>query len=178
MTNLRRTLVVALAGALLAACMTTPEATVPPVAEPLALQTFFAGMTMGEGRFESGIAGVDRSFTVKTRGTWDGRTLTLREDFRFEDGERDTKTWRFTKQKDGTFTGTRGDVIGVAEVRQDGKTVRLSYDARLAGKNGKERIVHFEDVLVPESATSVLNKAVISKYGVPVGTVTVVFRRR
>ncbi|WP_018700940.1 DUF3833 family protein [Amorphus coralli] len=174
----RRTLLVVLAGALAAGCMTTPEATVPPMVEPLELETFFAGRTAGEGRFESGIAGVERTFTVATRGTWDGRTLTLREDFVFDDGERDTKTWRFTRQRDGSFKGTREDVVGVADIWQDGKTVRLAYDAEVVGKGGTTRVLTFEDVLVPQSSTSVLNKAVVSKYGVPVGTVTVVFRKR
>jgi len=178
MKTTRRAVLAALAAALVSACMTTPEATIPPRVEPLALETFFAGHTVGEGRFESGIAGVERTFTVKTTGTWDGRTLTLREDFVFSDGERDSKTWRFTRQKDGTYRGTRGDVVGVADVWQDGETVRLSYLAKVIGKGGRKRILTFEDVLVPQSASVVVNKAVVSKYGFPVGTVEVVFRKR
>ena len=178
MTMLRRLIFVALAGSLAGACMTTPEATIPPRVEPLTLEAFFAGHTTGEGRFESRIAGVERTFTVKTAGTWDGRTLTLREDFVFDDGERDSKTWRFTKQRDGTYRGTRGDVVGVADVWQDGATVRLSYVAEVTGKGGKTRNLAFEDVLVPQSRTVVLNKAVVSKYGFPVGTVEVLFRKR
>jgi hypothetical protein len=178
MTNIRRAVLAGLAAALVSACMTTPEATIPPRVEPLALETFFAGHTVGEGRFESGIAGVERTFTVKTTGTWDGRTLTLREDFVFSDGERDSKTWRFTRQKDGSFKGTREDIIGVAEIWQDGATVRLSYVAEVIGKAGRKRTLSFEDVLVPQSAGTVLHKAVVSKYGFPVGTVEVVFRKR
>lgn len=178
MKTLRRLIFLVLAGSLAGACMTTPEATIPPRIEPLTLEEFFVGHTTGEGRFESRIAGVERTFTVKTTGTWDGRTLTLREDFVFSDGERDSKTWRFTRQKDGTYRGTREDVIGVAEIWQDAETVRLSYVARVAGKGGKTRNLSFEDVLVPQSRNVVLNKAVVSKYGVPVGTVEVLFRKR
>lgn len=178
MTSLRCTILVLCATVLLSACMTTPDALVPPRVEPLVLEEFFAGRTVGEGRFESGIAGVERTFTVKTRGTWDGRTLTLREDFVFDDGERDSKTWRFTRQRDDSFKGTREDVVGVADIWQDGETVRLSYRAEVTGKRGAQRVLTFEDVLVPQSPGVVVNKAVVSKYGVPVGTVEVVFRKR
>ncbi|MDQ0313872.1 DUF3833 family protein [Amorphus orientalis] len=175
--SLLRWLAIPALAVILAGCMTTPDADVPPKVEALTLESFFVGRTSGEGRFESDIAGVDRSFTIRTRGTWDGRTLTLREDFRFDDGETDRKTWRFTKQADGSYKGTREDVIGVADVWQDGKTVRLSYDAEVVGKNGKRRVLSFEDVLVPQSRDVVVNKAIVSKYGVPVATVDVVFRR-
>lgn len=176
--SLPRILLVVVAGALLAGCVRQPDASVPPDVAPLVLEDFFRGHGKGEGRFESDVAGVDRSFVVDTHGTWDGTTLTLREDFRFDDGERDSKTWRFTKQKDGTYRGTREDVVGVAYVTQDGDTVRLSYDAMVAGKSGKARKLHFEDVLIPQSRTVVVNKAVVSKYGLPVATVEVVFRKR
>lgn len=178
MNMLRRLVLVVLAGSLAGACMTTPDAIIPPRIDPLTLEEFFVGHTTGEGRFESGIAGIERTFTVKTAGTWDGLTLTLREDFLFSDGERDSKTWRFTRQRDGTYRGTRGDVIGVGDIWQDGKTVRLSYVAEVIGKGGRKRNLTFEDVLVPQSRTVVLNKTVVSKYGFPVGTVEVVFRKR
>ncbi len=56
--------------------------------------------TKATGSF-SAINGVKRNFTVDLRGKWNGKTLTLREDFVFDDGERDTKTWRFTKIGEG-----------------------------------------------------------------------------
>lgn len=173
-----RWLPLALVAVLLAGCMTTPTAEIPPKVEPLVLEKFFDGRTTGEGRFESKIAGVERSFTIKTRGTWDGSTLTLHEDIRYDDGERELKTWRLTRQSDGSYKGLRDDVIGEADGRQDGVAVRLSYVAEVAGKTGKTRALTFEDVLVPQSKSVVVNKAVVSKYGVPVGTVEVVFRKR
>ena len=56
--------------------------------------------------------------------------------------------------------------------------MRLSYRAEVTGKRGAQRVLTFEDVLVPQSPGVVVNKAVVSKYGVPVGTVEVVFRKR
>lgn len=163
---------------LLAGCATVPA--VPPGSEgpPLRLERFFAGRTSGEGRFVSAIAGVDRAFTVTTRGRFDGTTLTLVEDFVFADGERDRKTWRFEKAGEGRWIGRREDVVGTADVRADGDGIRLSYDADVKGKDGGVTRLRFEDVLVPEGPRRVRNLAVVSKFGVPVGRVEVVFERR
>lgn len=162
----------------LAGCATVPA--VPPGSEgpPLQLERFFAGRTSGEGRFVSGIGGADRAFTVTTRGRFDGKTLTLIEDFVFADGERDRKTWRFEKAGEGRFIGRREDVVGTADVRADGNTIRLSYDADVRGKDGNVTRLRFEDVLVPDGPRRVRNIAVVSKFGVPVGRVEVVFERR
>ena len=183
MTKAVRSLAALLALGLLAAglsaCARPPEASAPAGAPPLVLEDFFRGTTVGTGRFESRIGGVDRSFTVTTRGRWDGRTLTLREDFVFDDGERDTVTWRFRKVGEGRFEGTREDVIGTADVRAENGTIRMSYDAVIGG-NGTQggTRVRFEDVLYRTGPREVVNRAVVSRFGFPVGTVEVTFRRR
>jgi hypothetical protein len=162
----------------LAGCATVPPVPAGTEGPPLQLERFFVGRTSGEGRFVSGIGGADRAFTVVTRGRFDGKTLTLREDFVFADGEKDTKTWIFEKTGEGRWIGRREDVVGTADVRPDGNTIRLSYDADVKGKDGTVTRVHFEDVLVAEGPRRVRNIAVVSKFGVPVGRVDVVFNRR
>jgi hypothetical protein len=140
---------------------------------PLVLEEFFVGETEGRGRFESRLAGVDRPFRVVTHGTWDGRTLTLEESFAFDDGERDRRTWRFTKLGPGRYEGTREDVVGKAAVWQAGPALRLSYVADL----GAARL-RFRDAIVHAGGDRALNRAVVSLFGVPVGTVEVTFERR
>lgn len=43
--------------------------------KPLVLEDYFRGRTVGEGVFESRIAGIRRPFTVVTHGTWNPKTL-------------------------------------------------------------------------------------------------------
>ncbi len=162
----------------LAGCATVPPVPAGTQGPPLAFERFFTGRTSGEGRFVSSIAGVDRAFTVTTRGRFDGKTLTLVEDFVFADGEKDRKTWRFERAGEGRWIGRREDVVGTADVRRDGDTIRLSYEADVKGKDGNVTRLRFEDVLVPEGPRRVRNIAVVSKFGVPVGKVDVVFDRR
>jgi Protein of unknown function (DUF3833) len=173
----RRGAACALVASLLAACAGPPTVPVPADAPAFTLEGFFRGRTVGKGAFTSAIAGVNRPLTVVTNGRWDGKTLILREDFFFADGERDVKTWRFTQVSPGVYEGTREDVIGKASVRQVGNTVQLAYSADVRGRDGSITRLDFADTIAPIDRRSVLNKAVVSKFGVPIGEVLITFRR-
>jgi Protein of unknown function (DUF3833) len=171
----RALLTIPLVLAVAAGCAGPPVLTVPPDAPAFTLEGFFKGRTVGKGAFTSSIAGVNRPLTVITQGRWDGKTLVLREDFFFADGEKDVKTWRFTKTGAGIYEGTREDVIGKAVVRQVGNTVQLTYSADVRAKDGSVTRLDFADTIAPLDRRSVLNKAVVSKFGVPIGDVTLTF---
>jgi hypothetical protein len=173
----RRAILAAGSSLLLAACAGPPNIPAAPGAPAFTLERFFQGRTVGTGSFSAPIAGVRRELTVVTRGRWDGRTLTLREDFAFADGEKDVKTWRFTKVGPGIYEGTREDVIGKADVRQVGNTVQLSYTADVRAKDGSVTRLDFADTIAPLDGRRVLNEAVVSRFGVPIGKVSLVFSR-
>jgi hypothetical protein len=160
---------------MMAACAGPPQIAVAPDAPAFTLEGFFTGRTVGKGAFASPIAGVNRPLTVVTTGRWDGKTLTLREDFVFADGEKDVKTWRFRKIGPGVYSGTREDVLGEAVVRQVGNTVQLTYTADVRGKDGSVTRLDFADTIAPLDRRSVLNKATVSKYGVPIGDINITF---
>lgn len=145
------------------------------LARDFRLEEYFLGRTKAEGRF-SAINGLRRSFTVDLRGSWDGRTLTLVEDFTFADGERDRKTWRFTKTGPDTYRGTREDVIDETEVRIVGDTARFTYEVWLDGAARTNR-VRFHDRMVLKPDGTVVNTAWVTKYGLPVARTRVDFRR-
>ncbi len=173
----RRFLVGGLCAVAAAACSGPPDIRPAPGAPAFTLEGFFTGRTVGRGSFVSEIAGVRRGLTVTTRGRWDGRTLTLREEFLFDDGEKDVKTWRFTRIAPGVYEGTREDVIGKGEVRQVGNTVQLRYTADVKAKDGSVTRLDFADTIAPLDGRRVLNEAVVSKFGVPIGRVSLVFSR-
>jgi hypothetical protein len=139
------------------------------------LEDYFRGTTFANGRF-SAINGAKREFKVVLTGKWNGRTLTLVENFTYSDGERDRKTWRFTKTAEGRYTGTREDVIGDTTVRVSGDTARFSYSVYLDGPNRKNRVRFFDRMTLRPDGT-VLNNALITKFGLPVGRTRVEFRR-
>jgi Protein of unknown function (DUF3833) len=137
------------------------------------LEEVLPQITRATGSFAA-INGVKRSFTVDLKTTWDGKTLTLVEDFKYNDGEKDRKTWRFTKTGPNTYVGTREDVIGTTTLTVNGKRATFSYNVYLDSKNQANK-VRFNDTLVLQDDGSVLNTAIVYKYGFPVAKVTVNF---
>ena len=161
----------ALASIMLAACLSLGHAE----AKNFLLEEYFAGKTVAEGSFRA-INFTSRKFTVDLTGTWNGRTLTLREDFVYDDGERDTKTWRFTKTSPTTYTGTREDVVGQTLVTIDGNVATFSYQVYLTPETQENLVTFFDRMVLNEDGT-VLNKATVMKYGFPVAWTRVDFRR-
>lgn len=130
----------------------------------LVLEEFFRGNLVAEGTFTNTRDGSTRGLKVRMRGDWDGKTLTLVEDFVYSDGEKDRKTWRFTKVAEGRYTGTREDVIGTADIRQNGNDVLLDYTAKVTTKDGKSYNIRFSDVLSLIGPRTVLNTADLTAY--------------
>lgn len=145
-------------------------------AKDLRLEDFFKGRTTATASFKT-VTGLTRDFTVKLHGRWDGRTLVLREDFFFDDGERDTKTWRFTTKGWNTYVGTREDVIGETIVTVKGNKAWFNYEVDI--DNGPDtNIVRFYDTLtLSDDGKTLLNTAKVFKFGIPVAKVRVDFKR-
>jgi hypothetical protein len=120
------------------------------------------------------INGTSRSFRVDLTGHVRGKVLTLREDFRYDDGERDTKTWVFTRTGPNTYSGTREDVLGETTVRLSGNTARFTYRVDL-NPGGKPNIVRFHDKLVLKEDGTLRNTALVTKFLLPVARVKVNF---
>ncbi|MBZ9653629.1 DUF3833 family protein [Phyllobacterium lublinensis] len=144
-------------------------------AKDLVLEKYFVGTTRAQGKF-SAINGVRKSFTVLLTGKWNGKLLTLKENFTYSDGEKDIKTWRFLKTSPTTYVGTREDVVGQTLVTVRGDTARFSYDVYLDADNRKNR-VRFHDTMKWMSNGVLINSAWVSKYGFPVARTRVVFRK-
>lgn len=139
------------------------------------LESYFSGKTSASGSF-SAITGAKREFTVDLLGKWNGKTLTLVEDFVYDNGERDRKTWRFEKIARNKYRGTREDVIGETVVTISGNTARFTYLVDL-DPNGKGNRVRFHDFMMLKEDGSVLNKALVTKFGLPVALTRVEFQR-
>ena len=165
----------ALKTSLIALTLTLPFAPVLAAAKDFRLETYFAGTTHANGSFRA-INGVSRTFKVKLTGKWNGKTLRLQEDFLYNDGERDRKVWYFTKTGPTTYTGKRDDVVGGTDIRIVGDTARYSYDVYLNSAEKKNK-VRFHDAMTLKADGTVLNNALVTKFGFPVARTRVVFGR-
>ena len=156
--------------------------TIPPQGDALSgkgvmLERDFRGRSYAKGVFTNRVTGSARPFKVVLNGTWTGKSLTLREDFAYDDGEKDVKTWVFTRTGPSSWTGTREDVVGVADISVVGGVVRLGYDIDLPTGSGKVRL-RFEDVIERSQVGIVVNRAIVSKFGLPIGDVDLTFSRK
>ena len=137
------------------------------------LEDVLPQITRATGSFWA-VNGVKRSFTVDLNTKWNGRVLTLQEDFVYDNGEKDRKTWRFTKTGENTYQGTREDVIGETTLTIRGKVATFTYEVYLDSKKQANK-VRFRDKMVLNDDGSILNTASVWKFGFPVGRVTVNF---
>lgn len=143
----------------------------------LVLHEWFRGPTHAVGRFRNGFTGAERKLAVDLRGRWNGKVLSLFEDFFYADGERDQKTWFFERTGEGTYIGTREDVVISAQVTTpQPDTVRFGYTADLKLPSGVQRL-DFDDTLTLRADGTVFNRATVSRFYIPLGDVELVFRR-
>jgi hypothetical protein len=175
----RRTLFLGLAALPLAACAATPAPPTEP-GQPITLVSVFQGRTTGRGHFRIWLTGDERRFTARLNGSVTGlagaRTLTLVEDFAYDDGQSDRLTWVFREQGAGRWTGQREDTVGAATVVEENGRIRLTYTADFRSPSGVNRL-GFEDILYAGPDGSIINDAVVSKAGIAVASVRFVIRR-
>lgn len=176
MPSPRLILALLVAGAV-SACATAPRFTGDQGQRSIVLERDFVGRSYAKGVFTNKVTGSQRGLTVVLDGRLGNGALTLREAFTYSDGEQDVKTWIFRKTGPGSYTGTREDVVGQASIRTEGNGVRLSYDVDLPTGAGPVR-VHFEDVIERRADGAIVNRAIVSKLGAPIGDVDLVFSRR
>ncbi len=174
---IKHAIILAVAASLaLAGCATAPQLAgteTPPSA--LVLEEALSGRTQGYATIKT-LFGDETRFTVSIDGRWDGTVLTLVEDFFYENGKTERKTWQLTKIESGRYSGTREDVIGVADVRQDGNAVRLDYEVMLDTSIGRLH-TRFRDILFLESDGVIRNRATISKWGVGIAGVDIILKK-
>jgi hypothetical protein len=143
----------------------------------LDLRTYFNGTLDAYGVFTDRSGQVVKRFTVVMRCTWDGDNGVLDEDFVYSDGTTGKRIWRMKHLGDGRYSGTADDVVGEALGETRGNAFRWGYTLALP-VDGRVWNVAFDDWMYLMDERVMLNKAVMSKFGVRLGEVTLSFVKR
>lgn len=143
----------------------------------LDLRTYFNGTLDAYGVFTDRSDQVVKRFTVVMRCTWDGDNGVLDEDFVYSDGTTGKRIWRMKHLGDGRYSGTADDVVGEALGETRGNAFRWGYTLALP-VDGRVWNVTFDDWMYLMDERVMLNKAVMSKFGVRLGEVTLSFVKR
>ncbi|GGZ34073.1 DUF3833 domain-containing protein [Asticcacaulis endophyticus] len=167
-------LIAAISAFALSACASLDMATNSQPEPKFVLEEYFAGKTLAYGTFEDRSSKVMRTFTVVTYGTKTNSGFTLDEQFLWSDGERQRRTWVFTKTGEGLYEGRAGDVEGVAKITNRGNAIRIQYDLNVPYK-GKTIKLRFDDWSHLVADGVAINRADVSKFGIHVGRATLSF---
>ncbi len=119
----------------------------------------------------------DKSFYIAMVGTWNGNEGTLEEDFTYNDGTKDYRTWKIHVTDDNQITGTAGDVLGEAHGSQGGNALNMHYSLRAKRDNGGTIDLTMNDWMYRLSDTVLLNRIRMYKFGIPVGELNITFNK-
>lgn len=146
-------------------------------AEPaLKLEEYFDGQLKAWGHFQDRFERVRRRFTVDIEGTWDGETLTLVEDFVYDDGETEQRIWTLRKTGPQDWEGSAAGVVGTAKGKVSGNALNWTYFFDLPVGDSTLR-VKFDDWLWLQDERVMINRAYVSKFGLKVGEALIFFSK-
>ena len=178
-TLLNRSLLLAAVGstALLGACSTPQVQDYAKATPVLELRDYFNGTLDAYGIFTDRSGKVVKRFAVVMACNWTGDQGVLDEAFTYSDGTTQRRIWRLTRHADGSYTGVADDVVGSAEGQQSGNAFHWAYTLALP-IDGHVIEVQFDDWMYLMNDKVMLNKAVMRKWGVGLGEVTLSFIKR
>jgi hypothetical protein len=173
----RRLLALGGAALLLTGCASAPTpADYASQTPKLDLRQYFNGPLIAHGLFTDRAGKVQRRFTVRLMGRWQGDEGVLEEDFLYSDGKTERRVWRLRHLGEGRYSGRADDVVGEARGEAAGNALRWSYTLRLP-VDGKVYEVDFDDWMYLMDDKLMLNKAQMSKFGLRLGEVTLSFTK-
>ena len=106
----------------------------------------------------------------------DGSYALVAEQFIFDDGEKQSRTWKIKLSDDNNFIASAGDVVGEATGRQYGNTLRMDYVLRTP-VGEKTYDLTIEDWIYLIDEQHAINESKLKKFGVTVGYLTLGFNK-
>ena len=144
----------------------------------LDMHEFFSSQIEGWGMFQGRNGEVKKRFYVDINATHEGDdVIILDEKFSWADGTKSQRIWRLTEQTDGRWIGTAGDVVGAATGDVVGNTLHWNYVLNLPVKDRTYQ-VNFDDWMYLINKDVMLNRSVMTKFGVELGSVTLSMHRK
>jgi len=140
------------------------------------VRKYFNGNLEAYGILQNWQGKVIRTFTVKMQGSWQENNGILQEDFLFNDGEKQQRTWQLTMQDDHHFTATASDVVQTAQGKQYGNAVKMDYVLAIPMGN-KTYNFTIKDWLFLVDENSLVNVSTITKFGIPVAKLSIGFKK-
>ena len=143
----------------------------------LRLEEFFECPAKAYGVFQDRFGRPRRLFSAEIEPTFDNGVLTLEERFTFDDGAKEKRVWNIRPMSGGHYTATADGVIGTAAGSPEGAALRWRYTFAL-DIGSRILNVQFDDWMCRQSRTVLINRAIVKKWGIRIGDLTLVFLRQ
>ena len=140
----------------------------------LIIEEYLSGNVKAWGVLQNRSGKVTRQFSADLNGKWDGKKLVLDEKFNWNDGEVQERQWQIIKIDDHNYEGTAGDVVGTAKGYSYGPAFKFEY-ILLVPVKGREMKITFDDWIFMQNEKVAINRAKMTKFGIRVADLTVVF---
>ncbi|MGX5203315.1 DUF3833 family protein [Aliikangiella sp. IMCC44632] len=136
---------------------------------------FFNGNICAWGLVKSSSGQVERKFIADIVATQQKGLVVLDESFEFDDGEKQTRVWTFSRQSQ-TWIGTAGDVVGKAKGNIFGDSLHLTYVLDVATEDSNYHI-SMDDWLHLIEPRTLMGTTQMTKWGINVGSIQIVMRK-
>jgi len=140
----------------------------------LIIEEYLSGNVKAWGMLQNRSGKVTRQFSADLDGKWDGKKLILDEKFNWTDGEIQTRQWQIIKIDENNYEGTAGDVVGKAKGYSYGPAFKFEY-VLIVPVKGREIKIKFDDWIFLQNEKVAINRAKMTKFGIKVAELTVVF---
>ena len=140
----------------------------------LIIEDYLSGNVKAWGVLQNRSGEVTRQFSAELNGKWDGKELILDEKFNWNDGEIQNRQWKINKIDDNNYEGTAGDVVGKARGYSYGSAFKFEYVLLVPIKDKKIKIT-FDDWIFKQNDKVAINRATMTKFGIKVAELTVMF---
>ena len=144
---------------------------------PLELKEYFTGPIKAWGLVQDRKGHVTRRFDVEMVGAWDGDTGTLKEQFKYYDGQTQERIWTIKKIADHRYEGTAGDIIGKADGEIEGSAMRWAYQMDLPVGDKTYKIT-FDDWMFLMNDGVLINRSYLKKFGITVAELTLFMQKQ
>jgi len=142
-------------------------------------EQFFNGELTARGVVKGFSGEVIRTFDADISASWDSAGVgTLDEEFRFDDGEVQTRVWTLTPSDTAdSYHADAGDVAEPGMMRWSGNTIYMNYVLQIAYGDGTLD-VRMDDWMYLVTPDTLINQTTMSKWGVDVGELVLVIQRK
>ena len=140
----------------------------------LIIEDYLSGNVKAWGILQNRSGKVTRQFSAELNGKWDGNQLILDEEFIWNDGEIQKRQWKINKIDEHNYEGTAGDVVGKAKGYSYGPSFKFEY-VLLVPVKGREIKITFDDWIFMQNDRVAINRATMTKFGIKVAELTVLF---